>query len=118
MLSDALSEVKRGRGRAGLRSRRARAARSDALFAPRRSGSEIEIVCGLLHRVLVGTWGNVGFSAAIALLVMPAILYFHPVYTLQTVPPLFFVGMVGFLALAGYQAYRIKQFDSAPPIAD
>ncbi|MCA9618856.1 MAG: hypothetical protein KC731_07540 [Myxococcales bacterium] len=76
-------------------------------------------VCGhCSQRVLVGTWGNVGFSLAIAVLVMPAILFFHPDYTLQTVPPMFFVGIVAFIALAGYEAHRLRQLEAAHPIAD
>jgi len=62
-----------------------------------------------------GTWGNVGWKLALALVIMPAILYFHPAYTLSTVPPMFFVVVVVFLGMAGFEVYRLKKFDTDHP---
>lgn len=82
------------------------------------TGVTRSFLCGnCKHTVSIGTWGNVGFSVAIAVLVMPAILYFHPSFTLQTVPRLFFVGIVLFLGLAGFEAYRLTQFEKQHPRA-
>jgi hypothetical protein len=83
----------------------------------RSSGVSRSFVCAQCrHAVVAGTWSNVAFSAATALVVMPAILAFHPRYTLQTVPPLFFGGMALFLALAGFEAFRLRQFEQRHPL--
>lgn len=82
----------------------------------RSTGVTRRFVCGSCqHSLSVGTWGNVAFSVAIAVLVMPAVLTFHPRFTLQTVPPLFFGGVALFLALAGFEAWRLKRFDRDYP---
>jgi ribosomal protein S27AE len=76
-----------------------------------------QFICGACNRTLtIGTWGNVGFSVFLAVVLGPAILFFHPNYTLQTVPPLFFIGVLFFLALAAFEAYRLKQFTINHPV--
>lgn len=82
----------------------------------RSTGVTRSFVCGgCRHAISVGTWSNVAFSVGLAVLVMPAILYFHPRYTLQTVPPLFFVGVLAFLGLAGFEGWRLRRFEKSNP---